>query len=549
MPLSLFESVLGGIGLFLLGMRFMSDGIRTVADDRIRNVFAAFTSNRSYAMLFGLTLSMALNSANAAAIFVIGLANAGILNLYQALSVLAGVLIGASLTLHLPWIPYSLLATPLLFIGVILKYFVRRRRLANVGNFLLGSGLLFLGLSLLETCFRSSVSQPFYSAFNGAFFTHPLLSMIFGGMLAFFVQSTLSSASAVCSLVTSHNINALTASTMMLGGIAGVAVICGLASIGGTSVARRIAASFFMITLCAILPLVAFAPQFLDMVDAGRLGIVNSGFPDDNPLFTHLAWVHTSAALLVALLVIALSGLISRLVGTGFRYGGKDTNPQPSARYLDMRILNTPTLAIEQGRKEISRMASVASFMFADIRKILFDFDARRADTIRKHEQVLDSLNHEITSFLAALARTTSNAEVSFEIPGMLQTVTDLEHMGDSCESVLNCIINRKEGNIFFSEEAMDDLRRVASAVNDNVQYTEDIIKQVIVHDDAEYRELKQAARSLFDEIKQHHFERISSGVCPPRAAMLFNEITAAFVRIAELSWNITTVQVRKQNP
>lgn len=546
MPLSLIESVLGGIGLFLLGMRLMSDGIRTVADDRIRHVFAIFTSNRFYAMLFGMTLSLTLNSANAAAIFSIGLANAGILNTYQALGVLAGVLMGASLTLHLPWIPYSLLATPLLFIGVILKYFARRRRFANAGTLLLGAGLLFLGLTLLETCFRSSVSHPFYSAFDGAFFSNPLLSMVLGGMLSSFVQSTLSSASAICSLAESHNISALNASTMMLGGIAGVAVIGGVASIGGTSTARRIAVSFFGVTLLAILPLVVFVPQFLDMVDAGRLGALVGG-SGRSELFNHLASVHTIAALLAALLITALSGVISRRFGVGL--GDQDTSPQPSSRYLDMRILNTPTLAIEQARKEIFRMASIASFMFADTREMLFNYDARRAETIRQHERVLDSLNHEITSFLAALARTTSNAEISFEIPVLLQTVTDLEHMGDSSESVLNCIVSRKEGNIFFSDEAMNDLRRIASVVYENVLYTEDTIKQIIIPDDAEFREQKQAARLLFDEIKQHHFERISSGVCPPRAAMLFNEFTAAFVRIAELSWNIRTVQVRKQGP
>lgn len=547
MPLSLTESVLGGIGLFLLGMRLMSDGIRTVADDRIRNVFAVFTSNRFYAMLFGMALSMTLNSANAAAVFSIGLANAGILNLFQALSVLAGILIGASLTLHLTWIPYSLLATPLLFLGVILKYFAHRRKLANAGNLLLGSGLLFLGLTLLETCFRSSVSQPFYSVFSEIFFSNPLLAMVFGGMLTSFVQSTLSSATAICSLVVSHDMTTVTASAMMLGGIVGVAVIGGLASIGGTSVARRIAASFFMITLCSTLVLVSLVPQLLDLIDDRFPVAAVRGVSMGRLLFEHLAWVHTSASLMVALLVITLVGFIARRAGAGFRQS-EDVNPQPSARYLDMRILNTPTLAIEQVRKEIIRMASITSSMFAETQEMLFDFDARRAVTIRQHEQVLDSLNHEITSFLAALARTTSNPGISFEIPGMLQTVTDFEHMGDSTENVLNCIVDRKEGNIFFSDEAMNDLRRLAAEVKKNVVLTEDSIKQVRTPDDTEFRGRKQAARQLFDEIKQHHFERISSGVCPPRAAMLFNEFTAAFVRIAELCWNIITVQGRKQN-
>ncbi|MBC8018393.1 MAG: Na/Pi symporter, partial [Verrucomicrobia bacterium] len=141
MPLSLIEGALGGIGLFLLGMRLMSDGIRTVADVRIRRIFSIFTSNRLYSLLFGVAMAMTVNSGSAAVVFTIGLLNGGVLNTYQAMSVLGGVLIGASLSLHFPIIPYSLIATPLIFSGVLLKFFARRRRVANIGDLLLGIGL------------------------------------------------------------------------------------------------------------------------------------------------------------------------------------------------------------------------------------------------------------------------------------------------------------------------------------------------------------------------------------------------------------------------
>lgn len=547
MPLSLFESVVGGIGLFLLGMRFMSDGMRTVADDRVRSVFAALTANRIYALSCGIFLSLLLNSANAAAIFAIGLANAGILTLYQTLSVCAGILIGAALTLHLHWIPYGLLATPLIFTGVLLKQFARRRKLANFGNLLLGSGLLFFGLTLLETCFSSSASVPFYSAFQGAFFSRPIPATLFGAVLSSFVQSTHSSAVAISSLAMSHHIPPPIASTMILGGIAGVAAIASLASIGGTSVAHRAAASLAAVTLAALLPLVLFAPELLDMVEEARFVQAAGKAVHANPLFNHLAWVHTCASLLTALLLTTLSGIISRRAGKAAKQG-RFTTQEPAARFLDMRILNTPTLAIEQARKEILRMAAIVRAMYADTGDLLFEFDARRAAAIRQQEQVLDSLNHEITSFLAALAHTTSSAGISYEIPGMLQTVTDLEHLGDSCETVLNCIMDRKEGNVIFSDEAMQDLRRLTDLVGENVEIMGETIRQGKIPDHAGHREFKQAARELFDLIKHHHFDRISSGVCPPRAAMLFNEFTAAFVRIAELCWNIDTVQERKQS-
>jgi phosphate:Na+ symporter len=546
MPLSLFEGALGGIGLFLLGMRIMSDGIRTVADDRIRSVFSVVTSNRFYSIILGSLLSLSLNSPTAAVILSIGLINGGVLNVFQALNVLAGVLIGASLTLYLPSVPYSFVATPLIFIGVLLKFFARRRRLANAGDLLLGAGLLFLGLALLKGSFSPSDHHPFYSAFHGAFFHHPFLALLFGSIISCFVQSTVSLTSVISSLVASHHMTTEIAGVMALGGLVGVAAIGCLASIAGISVSRRIATVFFLINLAVTLPLILIAPTLFD-------ALFNSGFfrlsampIQRDPLFSYLALVHTIASLLTAIMATALSGVVSRFPGTRDDRGGVCLTQQPCAGYLDARIINTPTLAIEQARKEIVRMIGVTSFMFADTREILFDYDARRAETIRQHEQVLDSLNHEITTFLAKLARSTTNSSVSFEIPCLFQTVTDLEHIGDSCEEILDCIIARKEEHIIFSNDAMDDLKRLAMEVGSGFSSLEALFLHNSLSDTSRLHDFKSSARMTFDEVKRSHFERIRSGICPPRTAMMFNELNAAFVRIAELSWNIMAILERK---
>jgi phosphate:Na+ symporter len=546
MPLSLLEGALGGIGLFLLGMRIMSDGIRTVADERIRSVFAAITSNRFYSMLFGIFLSLSLNSVSAAVIFSIGLLNGGVLNAFQSLSVLGGVLIGASIALHLPVFPYHLVATPLVFVGVLLKFFARRRRIANAGDLLLGAGLLFLGLTLLENSFKPFESHPFYNIFNGAFFNNPLLATVFGWMLSCFVQSSTSLAAVITSLFSSYDVSAEMASIMVLGGVVGVAFIGCLASIGGTSTSRRIAISFFCINLFVILSLILCMHYFLDMDQVWDLADHSSDLNIEGALFASLAWMYTVAALFSALFSIVLSGVVARIIGVNDLHGINGALPQPCAGYLDSRILNTPTLAIEQARKEIVRMTSVTMYMYADTREILFDFDARRADTIRQHEQVLDSLNHEITSFLASLANSNNKQDIGFAIPGLLQNVTDLEHIGDRCEDILDYIVARKEANIFFSDEAMNDLKRLSTEVNASLACVEEVVVGGVEYNNASIRELKKSARVVFDDIKRMHFNRISNGNCIPRAAILYNDMTTAFEKIAELSWNIMSSQDRK---
>ena len=542
MPLSLLEGALGGIGLFLLGMRIMSEGIRTVADDRIRSIFSVITSNRFYATLFGILLSFSLNSVSAAVIFSIGLLNGGVLNAFQALSVLGGVLIGAVLALHVPGIPYSFVATPLIFIGVLLKFFARRRRLANSGDLLLGAGLLFLGLTLLEGSFRPYESHPFYNAFNGVFFSNHLLATFFGAMVSCFVQSSTSLTSVITSLVSSYSVDPETASEMVLGGYVGVAVIGVLASIGGASVSRNVASAFLGINIIVTLVLITVIHYLLDIEYLWKVAALCG----TDSLHGTLALVYTASGLLTSAVAITLSGPLARFIGVVSNHLGKGVVTQPCAGYLDTRILNTPTLAIEQARKEIVRMLSVTSYMFADTREILFDYDARRAETIKQHEQVLDSLNHEITSFLASLSKSTNQPDIAIAIPGLLQTVTDLEHIGDRCEGILSCIITRKDVGVLFSDLAMADLKLLTVSVADCITTLESYLRDGETPDTHVLRVIKENTRRSFDDVRVRHFERMSSGECSPRAAILYNDIVFGLMRIFELSWNIMSILCRR---
>jgi phosphate:Na+ symporter len=546
MPLSLIEGALGGIGLFLLGMRLLSDGIRTVADVRIRRIFSLFTSNRLYSLLFGVVMSMTVNSGSAAVVFTIGLLNGGVLNTFQAMSVLGGVLIGTSLSLHFSIIPYSLIATPLIFSGVLLKFFARRRRYANAGDLILGIGLLFLGLTLLEGSFRPIDHHPLYEVFNGIFYRMGAMAALFGALVSFLVQSAPSSISIIASLMQNHQISETLSGPMVAGGLVGVAAMGCLASVGGTYISRRVALFFLLITTSVAFLFVLFFPLLADSVLPGLSSAVNS---NGKYLIEQLSWIYTSASLYAALCAVALSGVVSRMFASS---DGSKTNAadsaQSSAGYLDLRIINTPTIAIEQARKEIVRMMTVTSFMYADVREIVFEFDSRRAETIRQHEKVLDSLNHEITSYLALLSRSTKHPEINYEIPGLLQTVTALEHIGDRCEEVLDTIVIRKNAGVIFSEAAMDDLKTLFAAVGDVMSATEVVVRSGQPIGAEALHLIKHNNRNCFDRIKQDHFDRISSGVCPSQAMMLFNDIASSLSSIAELCWNVLGMQVRRSS-
>jgi phosphate:Na+ symporter len=541
MPFSLFEGAFGGIGLFLLGMRLLSDGIRSVANDRIKNAFRQVTSNRYLSLLFGTLMTLAVSSGSAAVIFTIGLLNGGILSVYQAICVLSGVLLGASLSPHLQVIPYSLISGPLILCGVLLKFFARKRRRAHLGTLLLGIGLLLLGLSLLEGSYHPIDNHPLYDFGNGMFYSSNLMATLFGAIVSFLVQSEQSTISIIASLENIRPIDASISFAMTCGGVIGMAVMGGLASVGGKFTARRIAMLLMLVTLLTCLPLLTFAQT------GSALSNTMAAFFADFDRISVLSWGFTLSGSLTALVLFVLGGPASRwflILETSA--GGKAGAMQSCAGYLDVRILSTPPIAIEQARKEILRMAGIVSFMYADVREIVTNFDSRKVETVRQHELVLDALNAEITSFLAALSNTARSPEINYEIPGLIQVVSTLEHIGDVCENILNCIVVRKESGIIFSEEAMNDLLLMAKLVGRILADAERALKTVESDDRDDLQQSKEITRNQFEKIKQSHYERICSGACQPRSTMLFQELSYSFIRIAELCWNILGMKLRR---
>ena len=542
MHLSLLEGALGGIGLFLLGMKLLSEGIRAIADHRIRNLVSLLMSNRFTSLLSGIVMTFALSSGSAAVIFAVGLLNGGVINVFQAICVLSGILLGSSLSLHLHLIPYSLLSGFFILGGFIIKYFFRNRRLVHYGTLLLGVGLLFFGLSLLEGSYRPvNGGHPLNDLIYGMLYQSSLMAALSGAIISFLVQSTQSTLSIIASLENNGEMPLSLSFAMCCGGMLGMSVIGLLASVGGKYVARRVAMVLMLITLITCLPLIIFSQAGADLSYE-----IASSF-GNHDLCNVLSWGYTIPSVIGALILFVSASPVSRLLHMfESDASGKVGGMQPSAGYLDRRILITPPIALEQARKEVQRMAAVTSWMFADVLAILSNFDARRVETIRQHEQLLDSLNSEITSFLAALSKSASGPDIMFEVPGLIQVVSAREHIGDVCEDILDCTLDRKQSGIIFSPDAMRDLIILAEQTGNIIIRMEKFVSSSENYDRDELHQMKARTRQLYDQIKESHFSRICSGVCPPRSAMLFQEMSSSCMRIAELCWNVLGVQIRR---
>jgi len=539
MSLSRIEGALGGIGLFLLGMRFLSDAIRTVGDDRAKNFVAHITSNRYYSALLGIFMTLAVSSGNAAVLFTFGLFKGGMLNVYQILCVLSGVLLGVSLSLHIQLIPFSLLAAPLIFGGVIVKFFSHNRRRVHAATLLMGVGLLFFGLRLFEGSFLSVDHHPLFVTGQGLVPQSAWTALLTGSVFSVLVPSSHSLLLTLASLVQEHSLSVPVAFFLACGSLSGLSVMALLASFDSKTGARRVALLLMLVIVTVSLPLL--------LLSIAGVSLPANYWNTHDPVSV-LTWGYTITSVLASGTLLLSAGPVSR------RLRARDTIKSAlngmtatCTGFLDNRILSTPPIALEQARKETVYMVGVVTRMYADVRGILSNYDPQRAETIRQYEQTLDSLSHEITAFLAALSNNSSSPDIIYEVPGLIHVVSTLEHIGDVCEDILDCTVSRKETGIVFSDEAMGELLMLADLVSNIISQTERIIASGEICSREDLSASKAEIGSYHDKMQQTHFTRICTGTCPPRSALLFQEMASSCMRISELCWSVMRMQLRRQ--
>jgi phosphate:Na+ symporter len=538
---SYITEALGGLALFILGMRTMSEGLQKVTGERLRRLLEKGTGNRLTAPLIGSCLASLLQSGSAASVLVVGFVNAGLLSLYQALGVLLGTGIGTTLVIQFIAFRISALALPAITVGVALSFFSRSRRLADLGGLLLGAGLVFFGLSILEGACLPLSENAIFAGLHGNLLSVRLTAVLLGALLTFVVQSGGATIGIVIALAAGGALPYDAAVAMVIGEVAGAALIPLLASLGGSQTAKRAVVIYLAINFAAIFLVLVFFPFFLRAVNyfsPGDLSFLHKGAPAQAmapalrpSVARHLANAHTIFTLASALVFLPLIGFFARSAETLLPARRSESEARP--RFIDTRVLKTPTIALAQAWNELARMAGIASSMYRELISQFDDFDPKLAADIRDKEVVLDVLHRDMSQFLIALSRETLSARRAVEIPSMLQLVNDIELIGDQCEAVLNYLVRKKEERLRYSTSAMDELKGLALKVGEVMAFTE----RELAGEEGEDQlgRLKREMDALEEELHLSHLKRLKSGKCSIVAGLLYGDMVACFLKVASL--------------
>ncbi|GAM11565.1 putative protein [Geobacter sp. OR-1] len=540
MPYASLWEALGGLGIFILGMKLMSEGLQKVAGEKIRGFLEKLTGTRLSSAFIGSCLSASLQSSSAASILVIGFINAGLLSLYQALAVMLGTGIGTTIAIQFIAFRVSIVAQPLIFVGAIMKFFCHRRRWVYAGDLMLGAGLVFLGLQIMEMGFVPFTEKAIGVGLHQIQLPWRLVSILLGAAISFMLQSGSAAVGVVIALTGSGLVPFENGFHMVVGEVLGTTLIASIATISGTLAAKRTVLIYLLINIFAIMLVVIFPDAF-----RGVAFWITPG-SGDPALMTQpaaiprlLANIHTIFSILTMILFLPLLGFFARSAKSILPGRQKGGDFEASCKFIDSRVINTPSLAMLQAKNELHRMAEITSSMYDDVIEQFFRFDAKRAIRIRNKEETLDLLQRELSSFLVRLSQQPVSTETALSIPVMLTVVNILEHIGDQNEQIVGALLRKKENKILFSGEAMAELKNLAVRVGDLVHLAllaSEPFSETIRTD---ARGLKDEIDTLEDHMHNSHIKRLSEGRCTILAGVAYSDIIVSFDKIAEYAHSV----------
>ena len=556
MPLVYIWEVLGGLGLFVLGMKSMSEGLQKLAGERLRRSLEKITGNRLTAALMGSCLASLLQSGSAASILVIGFVNAGLISMYQALGVLLGTGIGSTLAIQFIAFNVSSLALPAVFIGVLLTFFSKRRRLVYLGNLFLGAGLVFLGLQIMEAGFSPISRNDLLKGLRNDFLSWRISAALLGAFLTVVTQSGSAATGIVIAMTGSGFISIETGVAMVVGEVLGTALVAVAASVSGSLAAKRTALLYLIINLVAVSAVLSLFPLFLKLVaifspemtgsavnSVTRLPVGETVSEIRLNVARHLANAHTIFNLSNTLFFLPFIGFLARSAPAILPGRQRVNESELRPLFIDIRVINTPTIAFLQARNELKRMVDVTRRMFDEVIEQFYKFDAKKSVRIGQKRELLTVLQREISLFLITLSRQPLDRQNAMEIPVMLHMLNDLKHIGDQSESVQVLLRRKKDEKIIFSSAALTELRDLATLVGEIVHMATGAIDETMTGCADSLEERRKAINSMQETMLNNHMKRLTGGDCTVAAGMSYSDIIAAFVKLSDHAFSLLEVQ------
>ena len=527
-------SMAGGLGLFLFGMRLMSESIEKAAGAKLRGILEMFTTNRFLGMLVGIIFTAVIQSSSACTVMVVSFVNSGLMNLYQAAGVIFGANIGTTVTSQLVSFNLSEIAPVFLLAGILGVMFCKRQSIVKICHIVLGFGVLFMGLSGMSSAMSGMRDMPEIVHILSSL-TSPMLAILLGTILTAVIQSSSVTVSIVLLMANQGLLELPICLFIVLGCNIGACTSALLASLNGKKDAKRAAMIHFLFnvigTVLMYLILKLAMNPVMDMLH--MVSGTNSG--------RFVANAHTIFKIFQVIALFPFAGLIVKLTyvfvpGDDVKMDDRDNF---TLKYIGDKTVFNPATAVVEVDKELKRMATLASDNLNRAMNALITLDEEDIDTVYTVEKNINFLNHSITNYLVKINQTTLPIEDQKSIGALFHIVNDIERIGDHAENVADAAKRRKETGVSFSKEAQHELGEMLDMVNTIIRFSVEMFSTGTDELAEDVRQLEDAIDEKEREIQKSHIQRMTKNLCTPEASMIFSDIVSGLERVADHATNI----------
>lgn len=533
MNANIILSMAGGLGLFLFGMRVMSDSIEKVAGAKLRRILEIFTTNRFTGMVVGVVFTAIIQSSSACTAMVVSFVNAGLMNLYQAAGVIFGANIGTTVTSQLVSFNLSAYAPLILLVGVLAAMFCKNEKIKKFADIIIGFGVLFLGLSTMSSSMAGMRDVPEVVNLLGSL-KNPVMATLVGLLLTTVIQSSSVTVSIVLLLANQDLLALHIAFYIILGCNIGACTTALLASLSGKKDAKRAALIHFWFNVIGTV--IIYVILFLAEEPVMKLIWAISS---DKGRF--VANAHTIIKIFQVIILFPFSGWIVKLSclcvpGEDEKVGYRESY---QLKYIGDKVVFNPATAVVEVVKELDRMASLASENLTRAMNALITLDEEDIEEVYEVEKNINFLNHAITDYLVKINQTTLPIEDLKSLGALFHVVNDIERIGDHAENVADAARQRKETGITISKEAQGELGELLDMVISLIRYSMDMFARSDESHMQEVIALEDKVDAKEKEMQKAHVQRLTRGECSPEAGMMFSDIASGLERVADHATNI----------
>lgn len=530
---------IGGMGLFLFGMKIMSDSLKKVAGERLKNTLEILTKRPILGLLIGALVTCLVQSSSATTVMTVGFVNAGLLTLRQAISIILGANIGTTITAWL--ISFFALfkitnyALPAIGIGFLLTVLGKTNKTKMWGQFILGFGLLFTGLGFIKDTFSPLKDSIALKNTLVTFSTYPILGILLGIGITILFQSSSATIALLQIMAFSGLIDFQTAIPIILGDNIGTTVTAELSAIGSNVSARRAAHAHALLNVLGVCYMIVpvytgLYSRFIEMLVPGPIS--------QNNIMLHIALSHSVFNIVNSVIVfLPLISVLEKLAVKLAKVKPGSIDMMPI--YLEKHLLETPPIAIQQSVNEILRMMGLAQDALQNAFQCFQKNDVRLASKVKEGEDAVDNLQKEITQYLVELSRKNLDMDEAEKIPVLLHSVNDVERVSDHAINILELAQRRTEQNLPLTGTALEETHKIFSVAVAMFKNTINALKQEDVDAAGAVLEDEEQLNKMQVLLKEKHVKRVNSGECDILAGIIYIDFVDNIEKIGDHLTNV----------